>query len=42
LGVAETDFAGHRVRIETTEDRETIESAVAEGGLRAELTNAGR
>ena len=28
----EIDLASHRVRIETTEDRETIESAVAEAG----------
>ncbi len=28
----EIDLASHRVRIETTEGRETIESAVAEAG----------
>ncbi len=28
----EIDLASHRVRVETTEDRETIESAVAEAG----------
>ena len=28
----EIDLASHRVRIGTTEDRETIESAVAEAG----------
>jgi copper chaperone len=30
--LVETDFASHRVRIETREDRETIESAAAEVG----------
>ena len=28
----EIDLASYRVRVETTEDRETIESAVAEAG----------
>ena len=28
----EIDLASHRVRVETTEDREAIESAVAEAG----------
>ena len=28
----EIDLASHRVRVETTEDRETIELAVAEAG----------
>ena len=28
----EIDLASHRVRVETTEDRETIKSAVAEAG----------
>ena len=28
----EIDLASHRVRVQTTEDRETIESAVAEAG----------
>ena len=30
--LVEIDLASHRVRVETTEDRETIESAVAEAG----------
>ena len=30
--LVEIDLASHRVRVETTEDRETIESAVAESG----------
>ena len=30
--LVEIDLASHRVRVETTEDRETIASAVAEAG----------
>ena len=30
--LVEIDLASHRVRVETIEDRETIESAVAEAG----------
>lgn len=30
--LVEIDLASHRVRVETTEDREAIESAVAEAG----------
>ena len=30
--LVEIDLASHRVRVETTEDRETIGSAVAEAG----------
>ena len=30
--LVEIDLASHRVRVETTEDRETIKSAVAEAG----------
>ena len=30
--LVEIDLASHRVRVETTEDRENIESAVAEAG----------
>ena len=30
--LVEIDLASHRARVETTEDRETIESAVAEAG----------
>ena len=30
--LVEVDLASHRVRVETTEDRETIASAVAEAG----------
>ena len=30
--VVEIDLASHRVRVETTEDRETIAAAVAEAG----------
>ena len=30
--LVEIDLASHRVRVETTADRETIESAVAEAG----------
>ena len=30
--VVEIDLASHRVRVETSEDRETIEAAVAEAG----------
>ena len=30
--LVEIDLASHRVRVDTTEDRETIESAVAEAG----------